>query len=66
MERFRAYEGKQPYAFISYAHMDSDRVYEIISALNNDGNCAYALTEISKQNNSKDNATAIVIRIRLI
>ncbi|MBE6758632.1 MAG: toll/interleukin-1 receptor domain-containing protein [Ruminococcaceae bacterium] len=37
MERFRAYEGKQPYAFISYAHMDSDRVYEIISALNNDG-----------------------------
>ena len=37
MERFRAYEGNESYAFISYAHMDSDRVYEIISALNNDG-----------------------------
>ncbi len=37
MERFRAYEGGRSYAFISYAHMDSDRVYEIISALNNDG-----------------------------
>jgi len=37
MERFRAYEGKEPFAFISYAHMNSDRVYEIISALHSDG-----------------------------
>ena len=31
--RPRAYEGKEPYIFVSYAHKDDDQVFEILSAL---------------------------------
>ena len=31
---FKPYEGRLPYVFISYSHRDSERVLEIISALN--------------------------------
>lgn len=37
MNRPRAYEGTEPYIFISYAHLDSDRVLPIISALQERG-----------------------------
>ena len=32
-----AYEGKLPYVFISYAHSDEDRVFEIVSELDKQG-----------------------------
>ena len=31
--RPNAYEGQAPYIFISYAHKDTDRVFEIVSEL---------------------------------
>lgn len=34
---FKAYEGSNPYIFISYAHKDSEAVYPIISQLNAEG-----------------------------
>lgn len=34
---FKAYEGKEKYIFISYAHKDSDMVYPIIEKLNEEG-----------------------------
>ncbi len=37
MERFQAYSGSEPYAFVSYAHADGDRVYPIITKLYDDG-----------------------------
>lgn len=33
----KAYEGQEPYIFVSYAHLDSDRVLPIIQALQNRG-----------------------------
>lgn len=36
-ERFSAYAGDKPYAFVSYAHVDTNRIYPIISSLHNDG-----------------------------
>ena len=33
----KAYEGQKPYIFVSYAHLDSDRVLPIIQALQNRG-----------------------------
>ncbi len=36
-DRFPAYNGNAPYAFISYAHADSDRIYPIITRLYNEG-----------------------------
>ena len=30
---FRSYEGREPYMFISYAHLDSDRVVPLLAAL---------------------------------
>ena len=35
--RPRAYEGKEPYIFVSYAHKDDDQVFEILSALGEKG-----------------------------
>ncbi len=32
-----AYEGDKPYIFVSYAHKDSDRVYQIINKLHEEG-----------------------------
>lgn len=37
MNQPRAYEGNEPYIFVSYAHKDSDRVLPIISALQDRG-----------------------------
>lgn len=34
---FRAYEGKKPYIFISYAHKDADRVLPILAQLDKEG-----------------------------
>lgn len=34
---FEAYKGNEPYLFISYAHKDSERIYPIISILNEMG-----------------------------
>ncbi len=36
-ERPKAYEGKENYIFISYAHSDRDRVYEVLYELENRG-----------------------------
>lgn len=36
MERIPAYEGKQPYLFVSYAHKDSNAVLPVVSALFNE------------------------------
>ncbi len=36
-DRFPAYSGSAPYAFISYAHADSSRIYPIITQLYNEG-----------------------------
>lgn len=35
--KIRAYEGNKPYAFVSYAHKDSDRVLPIIEKMQNKG-----------------------------
>lgn len=35
--RPKAYEGKEPYIFVSYAHKDDDQVFEILSALGEKG-----------------------------
>lgn len=37
MNRPTAYSGNEPYAFISYAHKDANRIYPIIQALQNSG-----------------------------
>ncbi len=34
---FNAYEGKQPYIFVSYAHKDSDRVFPVLEELDRRG-----------------------------
>ena len=31
---FEAYTGDEPYVFVSYAHEDADRVYDLIGRLN--------------------------------
>ncbi len=36
-ENFQPYEGNKPYAFISYSHKDSERVFEILGKLQDKG-----------------------------
>ena len=37
LQRPAAYEGKEPYVFISYSHRDAERVYPLISQLQSRG-----------------------------
>ncbi len=36
-KNFEAYEGNEPYVFVSYAHKDSEKVYPIINKLHEEG-----------------------------
>lgn len=69
---FPAYRGKEPYAFVSYAHADADRVYPLIKKFHDQGYRIWYDEGIAPGNewtdeivNALDNASLFIVFITL-